>query len=208
MTPPTFAFAVVLAGALSGTAAAGDIVLPKKQAYLVGKTAAHSPSSAQRRRLDTKLERRLYQPPSKLLLLRNTWTSETLVLDAGPTATVDSLSWDRFLRCHFTNQMVRMDLRLLAVLAGAARQFRKNEVYVISAYRAPKYQLMLRKKGREVAKSSQHTDGNAIDFRIPGVPLRRLRTYVQRFHPGGVGYYPQSQFVHADTGPRRTWTGR
>ena len=62
------------------------------------------------------------------------------------------------------------------------------------------------KKGRQVARDSQHTHGNAVDFRVAGVPVHTLRQFVRQRRLGGVGYYPKSQFVHADTGPSRTWT--
>ena len=67
---------------------------------------------------------------------------------------------------------------------------------------------MLRKKGHEVARDSQHTYGHAVDFRIPGVGTRRLLEYVKGLHAGGAGFYPESEFVHADTGPVRYWAGR
>jgi uncharacterized protein YcbK (DUF882 family) len=67
---------------------------------------------------------------------------------------------------------------------------------------------MLRKKGHEVARDSQHTYGHAVDFRIPGVATRALLEYVKSLHLGGAGYYPDSEFVHADTGPVRFWAGR
>ena len=66
---------------------------------------------------------------------------------------------------------------------------------------------MLRKKGREVARQSQHTEGNAVDFRVRGVPTQRLLNYVRSLRIGGVGYYPHSQFVHSDTGRVRFWRG-
>jgi uncharacterized protein YcbK (DUF882 family) len=188
--------------------AAAKEALTKKEAYLAGKGAAPAMRAPKRRKLALKLARRVGKPPTPQLVLRNTWTDEILVLDANPRTKVDAATWDRFLRCHFTQETSRMDPRLLSIVVGAALKFRQHSISIVSAYRAPKYQLMLRKKGREVAKNSEHTEGTAIDFRIPGVPLRRLRAYLLRFHPGGVGYYPDSQFVHADTGPRRTWTGR
>jgi uncharacterized protein YcbK (DUF882 family) len=47
--------------------------------------------------------------------------------------------------------------------------------------------------------------GEAIDIRIPGVSTARLRDAALDLHRGGVGYYPQSQFVHVDLGSVRRW---
>jgi hypothetical protein len=112
-----------------------------------------------------------------------------------------------FLRDHYTNQATHMDTRLVSVLARVARKFSADRIDVVSGFRSPKYNLMLRKKGREVARQSQHTEGNAVDFRIRGVPTRRLLMFVRSLRMGGVGYYPNSQFVHSDTGRIRYWRG-
>ena len=112
-----------------------------------------------------------------------------------------------FLRDHYTNQITRMDGRLVEVLASVARRFSAERIEVVSGYRSPKYNVMLRKKGREVARTSQHTEGNAVDFRLRGIPTRRLLNYVRSLKIGGVGYYPHSQFVHSDTGRVRYWRG-
>jgi uncharacterized protein YcbK (DUF882 family) len=112
-----------------------------------------------------------------------------------------------FLRDHYTNQATHMDERLIDVLTVTAHHFSAARIEVVSGYRSPKFNLMLRKKGREVARSSQHTEGHAVDFRIRGVPTKTLLKFVRSLRVGGVGYYPQSQFVHSDTGPIRYWKG-
>ena len=115
---------------------------------------------------------------------------------------------NEYLRCRFTNDPTDMDTRLLGVLVGAARHFDKSRVNVVSAYRSPKYNLVLQKKGRNVSRNSQHTHGRAVDFRIPGVSVKRLHRYVRGLHLGGVGFYTHSRFIHADTGRVRYWTAR
>ncbi len=100
-----------------------------------------------------------------------------------------------------------MDIRLLAVLIEAAHHFQSRRIEIISGFRAPKYNLMLRKKGHQVARSSHHTKGEAVDFRIPGIPISRLRRWATRLKLGGVGYYATSRFVHVDVGRVRTWRG-
>ena len=136
--------------------------------------------------------------------LFNVWTHEALpVLPGDPM----ELQIHAFLRDHFTNQATHMDTRLVDVLTRAARKFSAARIEVVSGYRSPKYNLMLRKKGHQVARFSQHIEGHAVDFRIRGVPTRALLHFVRSLRLGGVGFYPHSQFVHSDTGPVRYWTG-
>jgi hypothetical protein len=143
--------------------------------------------------------------PEVPLTLYNVWTREALAL-TGPSG--DESAFDALVRCHFTNQATAMDPRLRETLRAVAGHFRAHYIEIVSGYRAPKYQLMLRKKGHEVARDSEHPRGHAIDFRIPEVPTRTLLRFVRSLHLGGVGYYPESKFVHADVGRIRFWRGR
>jgi uncharacterized protein YcbK (DUF882 family) len=143
--------------------------------------------------------------PAKLVNLHNLWTREWLAVDAGappPRATLD-----RFLRDHFTNQPTAMEPRLVELLIGAALHFRSDVVQIVSAFRHPKYNLILRKKGRQVARDSQHSRGTAIDFSIPRVTARALEAWARSRRLGGVGLYVDSGFIHVDTGPVRSWSG-
>lgn len=76
---------------------------------------------------------------------------------------------------------------------------------VISAYRSPGTNEMLRSKSSGVAKNSQHLLGNAIDVRLRGVSTVALRDAAISLQRGGVGYYQSSDFVHIDTGRVRRW---
>ena len=76
---------------------------------------------------------------------------------------------------------------------------------VISAYRSPETNAMLRSKSSGVAKNSQHLLGNAIDVRLRGVSTVALRDAAVSLQRGGVGYYQSSDFVHIDTGRVRRW---
>ena len=138
--------------------------------------------------------------------LFNVWTHEALPIMPGQSQTTQS-RFHMFLRDHFTNQATRMDTRLIGVLTRVADKFQARRIDVVSGYRSPKYNLMLRKKGHAVARDSQHTHGNAVDFRIKGVKTRQVLHYVRSLRIGGVGFYPHSQFVHSDTGRVRYWTG-
>jgi uncharacterized protein YcbK (DUF882 family) len=76
---------------------------------------------------------------------------------------------------------------------------------VISAYRSPATNEMLRSKSSGVAKNSQHLLGSAIDVRLRGVSTVALRDAAISLQRGGVGYYQSSDFVHIDTGRVRRW---
>ena len=138
--------------------------------------------------------------------LYNIWTHEALPILPGQAREIEA-PFQQFLRDHFTNQATRMDTRLIDVLSRVAGKFSARRIEVVSGYRSPKYNLMLRKKGHQVARHSQHMEGHAVDFRVRGVETRQVLHYVRSLRLGGVGFYPHSQFVHSDTGPVRYWTG-
>ena len=77
--------------------------------------------------------------------------------------------------------------------------------HVISGYRSPATNAMLHARSGGVATRSLHMSGQAIDIRMPGVPLATLHRAARSLQAGGVGYYPRSEFVHVDTGRVRAW---
>jgi uncharacterized protein YcbK (DUF882 family) len=163
-------------------------------------------SAAELTRWHARLDARLGKPARPVITIFNTWTHEYLPVDDPSEISQERI--DRFFRCHFTGQPTRMDPRLFAALVAAARHFRVHTVHIVSGFRAPKYNLMLRKKGREVARDSQHTQGSAVDFRLPGVAVEKLHAWARQQRLGGVGVYLASKFVHMDTGRIRYWNGR
>jgi uncharacterized protein YcbK (DUF882 family) len=155
---------------------------------------------------------RPYAPPKieqKLVNLYNTWTHEWLAIDpiAAARTAPPRDEVDHFLRCHYTNEATAMDPRLVSILLAAAAHFHVDTVDIVSGFRHPKYNLMLRKKGHQVARDSQHTHGNAVDFFLPGVPIDDLHAWAVAQKLGGVGLYLQSGFVHMDVGKVRYWNG-
>lgn len=115
---------------------------------------------------------------------------------------------NHFLRDWRRNEPTKMNPRLLDLIWEVYKETRsRKHIHVISAYRSPATNSLLRKRGRGVAKKSQHTLGNALDFFIPGVSLTKLRNIGLRKGIGGVGFYPKSgsPFVHMDTGRVRHW---
>lgn len=185
--------ACVLVAALASTAHADDTALPKKDRERQAKSTKHGPPPAP----GTK--------PAKLVNLNNTWTDEWLAID--PAAPPSATTRNRFLRDHYTNSPTEMEPRLVEILLSAAKQFKAETVMVVSAFRHPKYNLLLRKKGRQVARDSNHTKGVAVDFYIPRVPTKKLHAWAKDQKIGGVGMYTGSGFIHMDTGPIRYWTG-
>jgi hypothetical protein len=136
--------------------------------------------------------------------LFNIWNREALPLIVGRAY---KRPFQLLLRDHYTNQAIQADTRLAGVLAAAAIRFHAPRVEIVSGFRSPKYNLMLRKKGHQVARESQHMQGTAVDFRIRGVETEKLREFVRSLRLGGVGYYPHTHFIHADTGKVRYWQG-
>ena len=145
------------------------------------------------------------QKPAKLINLYNGWTDEWLAVEPGVTPPQPVV--DRFLRDHFTNKSAKMDARLIGILVSAAQSFRSDTAVVVSGFRHPKYNLMLRKKGHQVARDSHHTLGDAVDFRIPNISTPQLHAWAKDQKIGGVGLYMESEFVHMDTGKIRYWSG-
>lgn len=115
---------------------------------------------------------------------------------------------NRFLRDWRRNEPTKMDPRLFDVVWEVYRQTgARDYVHVVSAYRSPATNDMLRRTRGGQAKKSQHMLGKALDFYIPGVKLTKLREAAMKLQGGGVGYYPRSgsPFVHLDVGSVRAW---
>lgn len=115
---------------------------------------------------------------------------------------------NRFLRDWRRNEPAKMDPRLLDLVWSVYRATgARDYIHVVSAYRSPATNGMLRSRSSGVAEKSQHMLGKAMDFYIPGVPLSKLRQTAFKFEGGGVGYYPKSgsPFVHLDVGNVRAW---
>lgn len=113
-----------------------------------------------------------------------------------------------FLRDWRRNEPTKMDPRLFDLIWQVYQSTGSSQyITVVSAYRSPATNAMLRGRTRGVAKKSQHMLGRAMDFFIPGVNLAKLRGIGMRYQVGGVGYYPRSgsPFVHMDVGNVRSW---
>jgi uncharacterized protein YcbK (DUF882 family) len=94
-------------------------------------------------------------------------------------------------------------LDILFALHGEAHH--EGPFEVISGYRSPQTNAALRSRSNAVAEHSLHMQGRAIDIRLRGFPTGNLRDLAIALQRGGVGFYPDSDFVHVDTGPVRKW---
>ncbi len=99
-----------------------------------------------------------------------------------------------------------IDPRLLDILSAVQERTASHGRFeVISGFRSPATNSMLRHQSAGVAQNSLHLQGQAIDVRLAGADTRQLRSAAMSMAQGGVGYYPASDFVHLDTGRVRAW---
>lgn len=123
------------------------------------------------------------------------------------TAVLKQLNW--FLRDWRRDEPTTMDPRLFDVVWETYRSAGGGSEYVtvMSAYRSPETNAMLRRRSRAVAEYSQHMLGKAMDTSMPGMSMAQIRETGMRMQRGGVGYYPSAgtPFVHLDVGSVRSW---
>ncbi len=148
-------------------------------------------------------------PLERRLIFYNTHTRENLDVCYAQGSAYRSDALDAvnlILRDHRTNEVSPIDVRLLDFLCAIRSQAGSDAcLHIISGYRSPRTNRMLRSRSRGVARKSLHMKGHAADIRIPGLPIDRLRRIATGLRQGGVGYYPRSNFVHVDIGPVRSW---
>jgi uncharacterized protein YcbK (DUF882 family) len=164
-----------------------------------------------------------------ILTLNATWSKGSIVIDSRElsfyhTHTGKRLSvvyWqdggyvepaladiNNFLSDFRTGDIVNIDPSLLDLIYDVRESLGSDGTYqVISAYRSPKTNEMLRQRSTSsgVARKSEHLLGKAIDVRLEGVGTATLRDAALELKRGGVGYYGSSDFVHMDTGRVRRW---
>ena len=148
--------------------------------------------------------------PVYRLRLYHTHTNEWIdvvyrVGDSYIPSAIDRL--DQFLRDHRTGDVIQLDRRVFDLLHDLTAAVGRPgaEIDIICGYRTPWSNDFLRRTTQGVASHSLHIQGEAIDIRMPGVPISKLRDVALTLHRGGVGYYPGSRFVHVDVGRVRRW---
>jgi len=146
----------------------------------------------------------------RILSLRHLHTDEKIKVAyrVGDRYQRDALRrLNHFLRDFRTGDAVAMDPNLFDLLYDIQhRAGRPDGVFeILSGYRSPKTNAMLRKASRRVAKHSLHMVGQAVDIRLEGASTRRVRDSAVALGRGGVGFYSRSDFIHVDTGDVRRW---
>jgi len=111
-----------------------------------------------------------------------------------------------FMRDWRNNQIHAIDPRTVDIMTAAHRLLETNEPYMLlSGYRSPETNAMLRSRSSGVARNSLHMQGEAADLRINSRSVSQIYRAAVACNGGGVGRYSRSNFVHMDCGPIRSW---
>ena len=111
-----------------------------------------------------------------------------------------------FMRDWREDAVKSMDIRNFDIITAAHALLDTTEPYLLlSGYRTPKTNAMLRSRSRGVAKSSLHMKGQANDLRLKSRSVNQIYKAGMSCGAGGVGKYSRSNFVHMDCGAVRTW---
>lgn len=113
---------------------------------------------------------------------------------------------NHFMRDWRENKAIRIDSRTVDIIAAAHALLDTSEPYLLlSGYRTPHTNAMLRSRSRAVAKNSRHMRGQAADLRLKTRSVNQIYRAATACNAGGVGKYSRSNFVHMDCGPVRHW---
>jgi uncharacterized protein YcbK (DUF882 family) len=127
------------------------------------------------------------------------WVEGSYIKDA-----VKELTW--FMRDWRSNQTRGIDMRTIDIMAASHNLLDVKEPYMLlSGYRSPQTNAMLRSRSRGVAKNSLHMKGQAADLRLASRSVGQMARAASSCRAGGVGRYSGSNFVHMDCGPVRSW---
>lgn len=143
----------------------------------------------------------------RALSFRHLHTNEKLSVEYYANNQYQSLDKINYhLRDFRTSEIYPIDPKLLDLLHSIKLATgSKGYFEIISGYRSPATNNMLRGKSNGVAKRSLHMQGKAIDIRLSDVSINSVRLAATALKMGGVGFYKKSHFVHLDTGRFRTW---
>lgn len=153
------------------------------------------------------------QAADRQLSFYNTHTKENQIITYKRDGNYDRegiRAINLLLRDHRTGDVANIKPELLDVLYGIKTDLETKKpslnvtFHIVSGFRSPKTNEMLRKNVGGQAKNSRHTHGDAIDIRVPGVTTKELRNAAWCQNKGGVGYYTGNQFVHVDVYKKRT----
>lgn len=111
-----------------------------------------------------------------------------------------------FMRDWRTGTAIGIDPRAVDIAAASHRLLQTDEPYMmLSGYRSPQTNAMLRRTSGGVARNSLHMVGKAADLRLKSRSVGQMYKAAMACRAGGVGRYSRSNFVHMDCGPVRTW---
>lgn len=111
-----------------------------------------------------------------------------------------------FMRDWRNGQAVAIDTRNIDIMAASHRLLDVSEPYMLlSGYRSPQTNAMLRANSSGVARNSLHMRGQAADLRLDNRSVNQIARAALSVQAGGVGRYSGSGFVHMDCGDVRTW---
>ena len=148
---------------------------------------------------------------TRTVVFSNSHTNESgsftyMVNGVYDQAVLDKLNW--FMRDWRLDEPTKMDPKLFDIIWEVYRESGSREpIDVLSGYRSPQTNAMLRRRSRQVAEHSQHMQGKAIDAHFVDVGPGRIRDIAMRMEEGGVGFYPtgSTPWVHIDSGSVRYW---
>jgi uncharacterized protein YcbK (DUF882 family) len=150
-------------------------------------------------------------PDGARLALLNLHTGEkadVVLVEGGQRLPDAQAEVARVLRDHRNGEVHPIDDAVLDQLVALRAMLGLTQPFhVISGFRSPASNAQLAAAGRAVARNSLHTQGRAVDFRVPGLDLRELHRAALDLRAGGVGLYARSGFVHVDCGRVRRWGG-
>jgi uncharacterized protein YcbK (DUF882 family) len=148
---------------------------------------------------------------TRMLVLENNHTNESgsftyMVNGSYDMGVLEKLNW--FLRDWRLNESTKMDPKLFDILWEVYRESGSSQpIDILSAYRSPQTNAMLRRRSRLVAEHSQHMEGRAVDAHFLDVSTSTIRDITMRMQSGGAGFYPigSTPWVHIDSGTVRYW---
>lgn len=145
------------------------------------------------------------------LSLRNVRTGETISVvfwQSGRFVPSSLEMINHILRDNHIEKARDIDVRLLNALFRLSLRLGMSEPFhVVSGYRSPETNAWLRSRNPDAAVNSYHITGQAADIRLPGCRLPLLFDAAASLQAGGVGYYPQGDYIHLDVGRVRRWNG-
>lgn len=147
--------------------------------------------------------------PAKHLSFDNLHTGEKLSVtffEHGRYISGALQEMNHLLRDHRSGEIIAMDPSLFDLLYEMQQQLgARQPIQVISGYRSPATNAKLQRQTSGVATKSLHMLGKAIDIRMENIDSKIIKDAAIAMQRGGVGYYPESDFVHIDTGRVRYW---